>query len=268
MTVRERFAYEDMDAIRVGKMGNALNMSFIVYRLGETLIDTGPSNQWKYVRPFVAERKVSQIILTHHHEDHSGNAGVIEKLTGIKPLAPALAIDKLSRGYRMPPIQKFMWGKPGKVDCSLVPEEFTLANGEPVQSIHAPGHAKDMTCYLLPERGWLFSADLYLANKLKMARVDESIPIMLDSIRKVLAVDFDTIICPHRGIVPDGKARLQEKHNYIVNLASQVQEMAQTGMALEDVTSRLLGKEEMMSRVNNLNFSKINLIRSCLDVTL
>ncbi|AMX03074.1 MBL fold metallo-hydrolase [Microbulbifer thermotolerans] len=267
MSVLDSFRYQGLDGLRVGRFDLGINSSFIVYRLADTIIDTGPSNQWKFVRPFVCACPFSQLLLTHHHEDHTGNADAIYRLTGVQPLAPAGTVDILKRGFRIPPIQKIIWGSAGKVKARPLPDHVQIG-GEAVEAIFTPGHAKDMTCYLLPERGWLFSADLYLANYLKLLRSDEDIPTLLDSIRKVLERDFEVILCPHRGVVEDGKKRLREKYDYLLNLADRAQSLEHQGLDLSAVTRRLLGRENMMSVLSRYNFSKRNLIASCLQVDL
>ncbi|WP_346839162.1 MBL fold metallo-hydrolase [Microbulbifer sp. SAOS-129_SWC] len=267
MSVLESFSYRDLDACRVGRVDLGVNTSFVVYRLGDTLIDTGPSNQWKFVKPFVQEKPLRQLLLTHHHEDHSGNAGAIHRLTGVQPLAPKATVEILQRGFRIPPIQKFIWGSADLAEAAPLPERITIGN-EPVTPIFTPGHAKDMTCYLLRERGWLFSADLYIANYLKLLRSDEHIPTLMDSIRRVLQEDFEVILCPHRGVVENGQARLREKYDYLLDLSERAQLLRVEGKDPLEITRQLLGKESAMSVFSGYNFSKRNLIASCLEVEL
>ncbi|WP_193166296.1 MBL fold metallo-hydrolase [Microbulbifer hainanensis] len=267
MSVLESFSYRDLDARRVGRVNWGVNTSFIVYRLGDTLIDTGPSNQWKFVKPFVQEKLLRQLLLTHHHEDHSGNAGAIHALTGVQPLAPEKTVEILKRGFRIPPIQKFIWGSAGLAEAAPLPETIAIG-GDPVTPIFAPGHAKDMTCYLLPDRGWLFSADLYIANYLKLLRIDEHIPTLLDSMRRVLREDFEVILCPHRGVVEDGKARLREKYDFLIELSERAQALHNQGVEPLEITRQLLGNEPLTSILSRYNFSKRNLIASCLEVDI
>ncbi len=265
VSVLDSFRYKDLDALRVGRFNLGINTSFIVYRLKDTIVDTGPSNQWKFVRPFVESRPSSQLLLTHHHEDHSGNADAIHQLTGVQPLAPAITVEILKCGFRIPPIQRIIWGTAGKADAKVLPEEIHIS-GEAVQPIFTPGHAKDMTCYLLPERGWLFSADLYIANYLKLLRSDEHIPTLLESIRTVLDCEFDLILCPHRGVVENGWQKLREKYDYLLGLAERAQLLKRQGLELGEITRRLLGRESLISFLSRYNFSKRNLVASCLEV--
>lgn len=267
MAVLDSFSYHDLDAHRVGRFNLGINTSFICYRLQGTLIDCGPSNQWKYVKPFVEQKPIDQILLTHHHEDHSGNAENIHKLSGIQPQAPEITIDVLKRGFKIPPTQRIIWGQAGKVEARSLQKNLTIGR-ESVTSVFTPGHAKDMTCYLLNDRGWLFSADLYIANYLKFLRSDEHIPTLLDSTKRALACDFNTLICPHRGVVENGKQKLQEKYDYIVELSNNAQTLRQSGLDPIEITESLLGKEGLMSKMSGYNFSKRNLIKSCLEVDL
>ncbi|MBU3068461.1 MBL fold metallo-hydrolase [Aestuariicella sp. G3-2] len=265
MSVMQRYQHKDLVGLRVGRVNLGINTSFIVYRLGDTVIDTGPTNQWKYVKPFIESSPFEQLLLTHHHEDHSGNAGAIHRLTGIQPKAPTLTIDILKRGFKIPPMQKFIWGRCGLADAQPLPEDITIG-GEQTQALFTPGHAKDMTCYLMKERGWLFSADLYIANRLKLLRSDEHLPTLLDSIRFTLSHDFDTLLCPHRGVVENGHSKLREKYDYLMNLAEQAQGLNSQGVELKEITNRLLGKEGAIGILSRYNFSKRNLIASCLEV--
>ncbi|WP_439133108.1 MBL fold metallo-hydrolase [Pseudomaricurvus sp.] len=267
MSVMQRYQHRDLVGLRVGRVNLGINTSFIVYRLGDTIIDSGPSNQWKYVKPFIESRPLEQLLLTHHHEDHSGNAGAIHQLTGIQPNAPALTIDILKRGFKIPPMQRFIWGRCGLADAQPLSDDIRIGT-EKTKALFTPGHAKDMTCYLMEDRGWLFSADLYIANYLKLLRSDESIPLLLDSIRFTLSHDFDTILCPHRGIVENGQQKLGEKYDYLTNLAEQAQTLNAQGLGLKEMTTRLLGKEGAMGVLSRYNFSKRNLVASCLDVDL
>lgn len=267
MPVRETFNYQGLDAIRVGRVNMGVNTTFVVYRLNGTVIDTGPSNQWKYVKPFIQSAPLKQLLLTHHHEDHSGNAGAIQKLTGVQAVAPDLTIGILKKGFRIPPMQKFFWGTAGKAEVAPLPAEVYIGEEE-VLPVFSPGHAKDMTCYLLPERGWLFSADLFIANYLKFLRIDEDVPTLMKSIKGVLDHSFDVILCPHRGVVEDGWQQLNKKYEYLLNLSGEAQELTQQGLPLEETTLRLLGKEGLFSALTGYNFCKRNLIASCLQVNL
>src|SRR5439155_257407 len=77
--------------------------------------------------------------------------------------------------------------------------------------VHTPGHAVDHVALFEPERGWLFSGDLYLAPRLRYLRADEDVYAMMDSLRRVLALGPQVLFCQHRGRVEQGAARPRDK---------------------------------------------------------
>ncbi len=268
MPVRQHYQHEIVTGLKVGRLNMGINTQFIVYRLGDTVIDTGPSNQWSYIRSFLQKEPVRQLLLTHHHEDHSGNARRIAKHFSILPKAPALAQEKLRNGYRTPVLQKIVWGSPQKVETQALQSVEYLADGSSVMPVHTPGHAKDLTCFHLPQQGYFFSGDLYIAKGLKMLRADEDLSLLLESLKKVLKLDFDTIFCPHGGIIKEGKNALNTKLNNILELCDQVQGLQKKGLRLEKISNTLLGPEDKIAKLTGGNFCKLNLVRQCASISL
>ena len=268
MSIRKYYEYEKVKGIKVGRVNQGINTQFIVYRLGDTLIDAGPSNQWSYLQDFLSEEPVHQLLLTHHHEDHSGNAQRIADMFSITPKAPKLGQDKLANGYKTPLLQKMVWGSPLPVKTEALSKQEALSDGSTVVPVHTPGHAKDLTVFFLPEQKYLFSGDLFISRKLKMLRIDENLQQLVDSLKKVLRLDFKTVFCPHAGIIEDGKSALQDKLDYILGLCESAQSMKKKGADIEEITSSLLGKEMLTSRLTRGNFCKRNLIEQAVLVDL
>ncbi|MBE7636219.1 MBL fold metallo-hydrolase [Sneathiella sp. P13V-1] len=267
MPIRERFCYGPIDAARVGRMNRGINSTFIVYRWDDTVIDAGPPNQWREVKSYLSEKPVRQLVLTHHHEDHAGNAARIADLYGLTPMAPIEARDKLENGYRVPIMQRFIWGAPIPVKTAPLPAKIQVKSGDHLVPLFTPGHAKDLHVLHVPEKGWLFSGDLYIARAIRYLRSDEDLPLLMDSIRKALTLDFDTIFCPHRGLVEDGKSKLREKLQNMVTLCERSQELRKQGKTLDEIVHKILGPEDAMAKLTSFNFSKRNLIKGALEVT-
>jgi len=273
MPIRQRYHHKhssglEVDGARVGRFDGGLNTNFICYRIGGILIDSGPSNQWSEVKEFVEEKPVKALWLTHHHEDHSGNAGEIAKLYGLTPSAPKLAIAKLARGFKIPAGQEMIWGTAGKVATQALAETMLLENGDPVIPIHTPGHAKDLTCFYLPRQKWFFSGDLYLARRLKYMRADENLELIMSSLKKVLALDFNVVFCPHRGIDDQGYQGMQDKLAFLITLCQDSQDLMDQGIVVDLISEQLLGPNAALDTDSQGNFTKANLIREALQVDL
>lgn len=266
MPIRKRYQFAEVEGARVGRLNLGINTTFIVYRLGDTLIDCGPSNQWPDVKRFIQEKPVNTLLLSHHHEDHSGNAARIADLCKLVPYAPQQAANKFSDGYRTPVLQKIIWGSPQPVQTQLLPDVMTLSDKTRLETIFTPGHAKDLHCFYLPEKGWLFSGDLYISKSIRFLRADEHLDQIITSTRKVLKQDFDTLFCPHRGILENGKQALTEKLENIVQLCENAQQLQQKGYGLKQIVKQLLGPEEVASYLSGFNFAKVNLIAQAIEL--
>jgi glyoxylase-like metal-dependent hydrolase (beta-lactamase superfamily II) len=272
MTVRNTYVYENgpysVHGFRTGRFDFGINTTFIIYRIGETLIDAGPSNQWSTIKRVLKPLPIKTLLITHHHEDHSGNANRISKLKKIMPYAPLLGQDKLAKGYPTPLLQKLIWGSPLKVQTQILPESLIVNENSDSQveviAIPTPGHAKDLTCLFLPEQKYLFSGDMYISKSLKYLRADENLTQLIASLRKLIELDFEILFCPHRGIVEQGKKALEEKLENLLTLCHNSQRLMQDGLDEEEIVNKLLGPEDRLAKISKFNISKGNLIRQAM----
>lgn len=272
MPIRQRYQFQHNDGlkvegVKVGRINGGISSNFIVYRIGNILIDSGPSNQWRHVKGFLQEGDVKELWLTHHHEDHSGNASRVGRAYNLVPKAPVQAKEKLAKGFRIPAIQRMTWGKAQRVITQPLGELF-LEDSSPVIAIHTPGHAEDLTCFYLPKQRWFFSGDLYIAKTLKYMRSDENLSQLMHSIKKVLEFDFDVVFCPHRGIDEAGKAGMQAKLKNLTEICRKAQSLSATGLSLNEITEQMLGPKEYLDKISRGNMSKANLISQALLVQL
>jgi len=264
MTVVEALSHDRVHGIRVGRFRSRLDTTCILYRLDDVLIDTGPPNQWSVVRRFARQGALRRVVLTHHHEDHAGNLARLGSTTDIEILAPEPSRARLSSGSSLRAYQRVVWGTPRRVEARPVPDRIELADGGCLLAVPAPGHSVDMTCYLEPERGWLFTGDLYVTARPRYLRADEDISQEMHSLRSVLELDFDTIFCAHRGILTAGKQALQRKLDHLSALCERVRELRDRGESERRITRKLLGREDFLSFVTGFHYSKRNLVRACL----
>jgi glyoxylase-like metal-dependent hydrolase (beta-lactamase superfamily II) len=267
MAVVEKIEHDGVEGLRVGRFGAKINTTCLLYRVGTTVIDTGPPNMWPAVRRFLKEKPVTQAIVTHHHEDHAGNLGLIAREFGCPIFAPAGSVAPLADGFRLQFIRRVVWGTPhARVRANPLPDEISLGADCHVVPVATPGHSPDLTCLLEPNRGWLFAGDLFIAPKILYLRRDEDLGVMIDSLRMIQRYDFDTVFCSHRGPVPSGKKALKKKLDNLEALCAQVRALHKEGRGVKEITTRLVGKDGLISLFSAGDFSKRNLIEACLRV--
>lgn len=238
-------------------------MNVFFYYIGNILVDTGQSNMRKYFISLTKDMNIETVLLTHHHEDHSGNAGAVKKLKKVPVYGHPLTVKKLKHSFKILPYQTYNWGKPEPVKVDPLPDiieskRFSLL------PIHTPGHSKDHTVFLEKENGWLFSGDFFLGPRIKYFRADESISESIISLEKVLKYDFDVIFCGLNPQKKNGRKMLQKKLEYLKNFYKRVEDLAGKGYSENEIL-RQTGKEEKLIKALSFgNVGRIHMVRSVL----
>lgn len=204
-------------------------MTVYCYAFGQNLIDTGLAHMARESLALAREHGVRRIFLTHHHEDHSGNAALIRSRTGATVFGHDQAGEKLKTRYPVLPYQKIVWGRSSPVDVRPMTTPADTVLG-PLVPVHTPGHCRDHLCYLLPDQGVLFSGDLYLGDRIKYFRSDEDLGQEIASLKAVAALDFDTLLCGHNPRGEQGKARVLAKLSFLEDFYGTAADLCRKGM--------------------------------------
>lgn len=237
-------------------------MTVYLYVVGSVMIDTGQSHMRDRVLEIASHRTLDSLLLTHHHEDHSGNAKRIADRYGLPIYGHPACVRKMARPFGIMPYQHIIWGKSEPVAVKELPETIDSGNYS-LRPIHTPGHSRDHTVYLETNRGWLFAGDLYLADRIKYFRVDENIAEEIRSIKKVVALDFDAVFCSHYPKAKGGKTRLKRKLQFLEDLYGNVASLRNRGHNAAEIMKILKIKEATCVKWFCLgNVSAVNGVRS------
>jgi len=259
------FDYDDVRYFRMARtvFGRATYWTG-VYLVDGLLVDSGPPNLARDVRRLVSELPVRQCVTTHHHEDHSGNHGLLAGELRITPLAHAGGVARLAREDTHPQLyRRIAWGARAPAATAPLGERLETPRFR-FRVIHTPGHATDHVALFEGERGWLFSGDLYLAPRLRYLRADEDVYAMMDSLRRVLALEPRVLFCQHRGRVEQGTARLRDKLDFLVELGGRIHELHGRGWSDAAIGRALPGSDLLWRLWTGGDFSKRNFVRAFL----
>lgn len=121
------------------------------YILGDdalALIDPGPAlDAHRDALLRVVGHKLRWILCTHTHRDHSPLARALKAETGAQVLGFGTTPDDGRQDADFAP------------DRTLVDGEMIICGGYRLRAVHTPGHASNHLCYLLEDRGVLFTGD-------------------------------------------------------------------------------------------------------------
>ena len=245
-------------------LGRALYWTGVYYVDG-LLVDSGPPNLARDVARLCRELEVRQCVTTHHHEDHSGNHGLLRAEFHITPWAHARGIQRIA--YPEPPrflYRRVTWGQRAPAEAQPLGKVLETPRFR-FQVIETPGHAEDHVVLFEPDRRWLFSGDLYLGPRLKYLRADEDVHALIASLRRVLALEPAALYCQHRGRIENAAAQLRQKLDSLVELGERVSELHSRGLSDDEIARALPGSDLLWRLWTAGDFSKRNFVRAFLS---
>jgi glyoxylase-like metal-dependent hydrolase (beta-lactamase superfamily II) len=250
-----------------GPLGKPL-MTVYLFQIDDLLVDTGQSNMQQSVCAWLNSHPPRRVILTHHHEDHSGNAAVIHQKYGATIQGSEHNIRKMSAPYRILPYQRLVWGKTAPVAIQPI-DSLIETEKHRFHPVPTPGHSKDHTSFYEKEMGWLFAGDLYLGDRIKYFRTDERFADQIDSLKTVLRLDFDALFCAHNPHPQKGKKRLAAKLCFLEELYDNIRSLWKTGYPQKEIVRRVKTMDDFFVRTLTMgNASFGNMVRSALsDIT-
>jgi glyoxylase-like metal-dependent hydrolase (beta-lactamase superfamily II) len=169
------------------------------------LIDTGIPGSDKAILAYlkkieVAPSSVTSILVTHLHNDHTGNLKRLKEATGATTYAHWLESAWIAGHpkYDGPGVAP---EHPTQVDVKIRDESnLDIAGG--VIAYHTPGHTPGHTVYYLPARKALFSGDLFFgAPKLSLTvpQFTQHMQSAQISARRIAELGPDAILSYHGG---------------------------------------------------------------------
>lgn len=245
------------------KLPGAIKLGVHLFYIDGLLIDTGPSRLRKEILETIRSLPVKQIFVTHHHEDHSGNLKQLQLIFK----CPIYATPSCCLMMKKPPpislSQKIYWGeRPPFFD--LIPKDNRIETDNfSFEIIPTPGHAVDMAILYEPNKRWLFVADLYVSYVINYFLDSEGMAQQIESIKKVLELDWDFMFCSHNPNIKCGRNEMESKLKFLEKFYADVAELYQQGLTGRQIFKKLNLKEDWAVRLSSGgNLSKMNMVKA------
>jgi endoribonuclease LACTB2 len=226
-----------------------------------TLIDTGFHGVRRELGALLNELRPSGVLLTHQHEDHAGNADLVAR-RGI-PLGAAA--ETLAAIRDVAPIgfyRRFVWSAMPALRAPVTPH-----SPDGLVPIHAPGHSPDHHVIWDAERSTLFSGDLFLSVKVRVARPGEDPRVLARSLRTIAALEPRRMLDSHRGEIPRPAASLHAKAAWLDETIGAIDRLHAAGKGERAILREVFGGEAAVSYISGGDLSRMNFIRAVLRTT-
>ena len=235
-----------------------MGFSVSTYLVRGTLVDTGFPDVHRDVAAVLDSVRPAGVIVTHYHEDHAGNAGLVVQ-RGLPLWMPPSTLGRLRDPAPLLWYRRWCWGVPEPLTGAITPFE-----PPPLACMSAPGHSDDHHVVWDPERSTMFGADLFLGVKVRVSHPwpRENVRQQITSIRQVIALKPERFFDAHRGLVPNAVGQLTAKADWIEETAGRVDALVADGLDDRQIVKRVFGREDWLSYPTQFDYSRRNFVAS------
>ena len=234
------------------------------YLVDGVLIDTGGQSLFKQFKAFIDEADFDKVMLTHYHEDHTGNAAYIGKTKNVPIYLSGKTMDYCTQKADYPLYRKLFWGKRKPFHAEPMPETFQSRNAT-WDVIDTPGHAHDHKAFLNRNTGHLFTGDLYVSPRTKLVLAEEDVPTIIRSLERVLTYDFDNIFCSHAGYIEDGRQAIERKRENLLSVQHDVLALKNEGKPAGVIRKELFPKKYPITKISGGEWDSLHIVNSIMN---
>jgi glyoxylase-like metal-dependent hydrolase (beta-lactamase superfamily II) len=178
--------------------------TYIVGRGEVAVIDPGPDlpEHLAALEQALQGERVSHIVVTHTHLDHSPLSRALKARTG----APIYAFGPHGGGRHDGPQVEEGGDMAFMPDMTIRSGAFIAGKGWTLEAVHTPGHTSNHLCYALLEEGALFSGDHVMGwSTTVVSPPDGDMAAYMTSLDKLMARDDRIYIPTHGPVITDPK---------------------------------------------------------------
>lgn len=177
---------------------------------GDELVIIDPASPYEeeqreldqFIDALVGEgRRVREIILTHHHPDHTGGVEHLRRRLGVPVAAQRLTADRLALALA--------------VDCFIEDDALIELTGEPgwrLRALHTPGHTRGHLCFYEENTGAIITGDLVVGlGTVVIDPPEGNMRQYFDSLHRLLALPKLSSLFPAHGpAIGNARNKLEE----------------------------------------------------------
>jgi glyoxylase-like metal-dependent hydrolase (beta-lactamase superfamily II) len=242
------------------------------YLVDGLLVDSGCAHSADELVGRLRGETLTHLLNTHSHEDHIGANGPLQEAhKHLTVYAHPLALPVLAAPRETQPLQLYrrvMWGWPEPSGAQAVEDgQWIETEQYRYQVMYTPGHSPDHLCLYEPERGWLFTGDLFVGGRDRALRAGCDIWQIIASLKRVLALPVTVLFPGSARVRTDPKGELAGKIAYLEQAGEKVLALHQKGFSKNAIARRLFGGPMLIEFITAGHFTRRALVESYLAHT-
>jgi glyoxylase-like metal-dependent hydrolase (beta-lactamase superfamily II) len=233
-----------------------IGYSVSAYLVRGVMIDSGFPSVGAELEALWTSERPRGVMITHKHEDHAGNVHRAARVGLPIAMAPATEAEVREPGpigfYR-----HWTWSEMPPFRLTLVP--FAP---DDLQLVATPGHCGDHHAVWDPHERTLFSGDLFLGVKVRIAHPGENPRQLVESVRAAAALEPKRLFDGHRGLIPTPVAALRAKADWLDQTIARIDHRIREGWPDTAILREVFGREEFAGYFSRGDYSRGNFVRS------
>jgi len=231
------------------------------------LVDTGFAHARDQVIGWLGSAGLDAILLTHHHEDHSANAGELARGNN----CPVYLFNPETRhGEGLGDLhlyRRLAWGTPGPYEPEAASEKIA-AGGRSFRTVPIPGHSTTHAAFFDEGDGTVFTGDLYVTGGATAVMSHENPFDSIASLRRVAALEPTRMLTGHGLALDSPGPALAAKAERIEEVAGEILDLHRAGLSEGGIAGRIFPggrtKDRLMQLLTAGEFSRACFVRACI----
>lgn len=237
-----------------GRLSNYSSSAFLT--ADGILIDTGiPAASRALVR-LLDRTTIRGAMLTHHHEDHAGNAELLASRGVPLWIAPS-TLPLVTTVAPIATYRRTIWASMRPLQSAVTP--FEPAGLEPIAT---PGHSADHHVIWDATTRTLFSGDLFLGVAVRIAHHDEDPWQSIASLERAAGLGAVRMFDAHRGLVIHPSSALRAKAVWTRKLIDTVSARVEHGESDRQILAAVMGGESLAGYLSVGEYSRRNFVKA------
>jgi len=238
------------------RVSRAVGYSVSVYLVRDMVVDLGFPAVEQDVAAMLAQVRPAGVLLTHYHEDHAGNAEPAAR-AGLPFALSDATLAHLRAAAPLALYRRCIWGTPPRLVSPI-----TRFGSDTLRLVPTPGHSDDHHVVWDAERETLFSGDLFLGVKVRLAHPSENPRQLARSVRAAAALRPMRMFDAHRGPIAHPVEALSAKANWLDETIGEIERGIAKGWPDRLIARTVLGREDATAYLSRGAMSKGNFVRA------